>query len=212
MSYLSTSKYWHYILYKYIMITFPLSEREQHAKELFEALLDEQLLCFPTDSVYWLGGIVTPGVVSRIDACKGRLPGKYYSIIAPDRAWIEAHFVVPKHLPQQWQQWYMQHGPITVLLTKKEPNRRSYVSPTPVIGVRRLPHHPIQWLIQALWQPVLATSCNRSGVPPIISPDELANDTLLSEHIAYFLTQGTLSGPASTLINPQHPENYIKRS
>ena len=97
------------------MITLPLAEREQHEKELIEAFLDEQLLCFPTDSLYGLGGIVTPGVVARLETCKARLPGKHYSIIAPDRARIEAHFDIPDSLPQLRENWFTQHGPLTVL-------------------------------------------------------------------------------------------------
>ncbi len=212
MSYLPTSKYWHYLLNKSTMITLPLAEREQHEKELIEAFLDEQLVCFPTDSLYGLGGVVSPGVVARIETCKERLPGKHYSVIAPDRAWIEAHFDIPNNLDQLRQSWFTQHGPLTILLTKKDPEQWAFLSPTPRIGVRWLPHHPVQWLIQKLWQPIVATSCNRSGLPPICSPNELHDDVFLNSHIAYFLTQGTLPGPASTLIDPQHPENVIKRS
>lgn len=88
--------------------------------------------------------MVTPGVVSRIDACKGRLPGKYYSVIAPDRSWIETHFILPPNLYQQRPKRYTLHGPLTLLLTKKDPHWRSFVSPTSQVGVRWLPHHQIQ--------------------------------------------------------------------
>lgn len=115
------------------MITLPFTQREQHKEQLFATLAQEKLICYPTDSLYGLGGIVTPQVIASIDACKGRQTGKYYSLIAPDRERITTHFISSPQLSHQREEWYTLYGPITVLLPKKDPNRLSWISPTPLI-------------------------------------------------------------------------------
>lgn len=52
------------------MITLPLQERENHQESLFLALHDHALICYPTDSLYGLGGMATPTVVEKIDTAK----------------------------------------------------------------------------------------------------------------------------------------------
>lgn len=115
------------------MITLPFTQREQHKEQLFATLAQEKLICYPTDSLYGLGGIATPQVIASIDACKERQTGKYYSLIAPDRERITTYFVVSAQLKEQRVTWWRQYGPITVLLPKKDPTAFQWISPTPAV-------------------------------------------------------------------------------
>lgn len=52
------------------MISLALTDRKQYQEGIFEALRQEKLICYPTDSLYGLGGMATPKVVEKIDIAK----------------------------------------------------------------------------------------------------------------------------------------------
>ena len=49
-----------------------------------------RLVCFPTDTVYGIGGAVTPAVVEALVAAKGREPGKPLQVVFPSTAALAA--------------------------------------------------------------------------------------------------------------------------
>lgn len=193
------------------MRIIPPADRQTSSPMLFASLLDEQLLCFPTDTIYGVGGIATPGVATALDRLKHREPGKYYSVLAPHTAWIEEHCVCPPNLFIDRGLWYDRHGPITVILRKRDPSWLTRASPLPTLGIRRLPHHPLQTLITERNIPLLATSCNHSKQPPFVSPQAINADPHFANTCSYCLDGWPLSGHASTLIDAEHPDAFIKR-
>ena len=47
-------------------------------------------MCFPTDTVYGVGGLVTPAVREAVLAAKGREAGKPLQVVYPSVALLEA--------------------------------------------------------------------------------------------------------------------------
>jgi tRNA A37 threonylcarbamoyladenosine synthetase subunit TsaC/SUA5/YrdC len=50
---------------------------------ILPAITSSTVILYPTDTIYGLGGLVTPEVIEKIKRIKQRDEGKYFSIIAP---------------------------------------------------------------------------------------------------------------------------------
>ena len=159
------------------------------------------IFVYPTDTIYGLWGIVTPKVVDRIDKIKQRLPGKHYSIIAPNITRIQKYMDVSDDFGAERDALKAHYGPLTLLLTPKKdientPNR-SLLSPSDLIWVRLI-DHPIQQFVSALWQPYITTSANISWLPQIQHLSDLTDDQIAV--IDYAIDDGILDGAGSTIL------------
>lgn len=132
------------------------------------ALLAGGLVVHPTDTLYALAArALDHEAVSRLVAVKGRPSGHPLSVAVSSveeiERWAElgrpARRFVRDKLP----------GPFTVLLRPSSVARRSLapeVAGGPKIGLR-VPDHPLARELARRVGPIVATSANRSGEPPI---------------------------------------------
>jgi L-threonylcarbamoyladenylate synthase len=130
-----------------------------------EALLDDGLLIFPTDTLYALGGLALRAEAARhVRAAKGRDEGKPLPIVAADvdqvrslcpapsaRAWALAHAFWP--------------GPLTLILTAAPDVPETLTAGTGTLAVR-VPDRELTRQLCRLAGPLISTSANRSGEPP----------------------------------------------
>ena len=59
-----------------------------------DSITSSTVLLYPTDTIYGLGGLVTPEVVEKIMYIKQRPADKPFSIIAPSFDRVSNHFAV----------------------------------------------------------------------------------------------------------------------
>jgi len=119
------------------------------------------VVLLPTDTIYGLhASAADEEAVRRIRLMKGRDADKPFVVIAGSVEQVrELGAVVPKVLHQIWP------APVTAVLRRREGT----------VAVR-IPD--LAWLRDLLQRtgPLVSTSANHSGEPPVDSPDQLADD------------------------------------
>ncbi len=183
-----------------------------HAARLAGLLAAARLVCFPTDTVYGVGGLVTPAVREAVIAAKGREAGKPLQVVYPSRALLEASLALEPGLRHAVRR--LLPGPFTLLLPYPpglafppagEVPRRAQgmwgvkTSRVATLGVR-VPAWPAA--ARALGElpfPLLASSANPSGGEAPRSLDEVDGGLLAACDLV--LDAGPVSGEASTVID-----------
>jgi L-threonylcarbamoyladenylate synthase len=157
-----------------------------------DAILDELATIFrgggvvllPTDTIYGLHAMAgDPDAIARIRAMKGRDDGKPFLVIAASPDQLAAlGATIPEPLRDIWP------APLTAILAS---------GATSIAA--RIPD--LTWLRALLERtgPLVSTSANRSGEPPVTSP-EMLSDELLGGLDAV-LDQGIREGKPSTIVD-----------
>jgi L-threonylcarbamoyladenylate synthase len=143
------------------------------------------VVLLPTDTIYGLHGLAgSREVASRIAAIKGREETKPFVILAASVAQVEAlGAAVPPILNDLWP------APLTAVLATKEALS---------IAVR-VPG--VEWLRSLLERtgPLVSTSANQAGEPPISAPNRLART--LQEALDGLLDAGPIEGEPSAIVD-----------
>lgn len=152
--------------------------------ELADVLKRGGVALLPTDTIYGLHALAgDERAIARIKTMKGRGEDKPFVVIASSIAQLAAlGATVPAGLAEVWP------APLTAVLACGE---RTIAARIPDLG----------WLRALLDRtgPLVSTSANRSGEPPVTSPERLAND--LIEGLDALLDQGVREGKASTIVD-----------
>jgi L-threonylcarbamoyladenylate synthase len=168
---------------------------EAGARALAARVRAARLVCFPTDTVYGVGGAVTPRVAAALIAAKGRDPRKPLQVIFPTLALLEAEVVLAPELRAVCRA--LLPGPLTLVLLY--PRGWAFPPPAATLGVR-VPAWPAAARgLRALEFPLVASSANPSGAPPPAAHDEV--DPALLAQCDLVLDAGPVSGVASTVID-----------
>lgn len=138
----------------------------------------------PTDTIYGLHAVAANAdAVARIAAMKERPGDKAFVVIAASIEQLESMgVIVPDVLRTIWP------APLTAILASAE---------TTIAA--RVPD--LAWLraLLARTGPLVSTSANRSGEPPVTSPGKL--DERMQERLDALLDQGSCEGKASTIVS-----------
>jgi tRNA threonylcarbamoyl adenosine modification protein (Sua5/YciO/YrdC/YwlC family) len=134
---------------------------EEQLEEIAATLASGGVVLLPTDTIYGLHAVSTdPDAIARISVMKGREEGKAFLLLAASTAQLEAlGCVVPAILNDIWP------ASLTAVLQQGE---HTLAARIPTVG----------WL-RALAErlgPIVSTSANRSGEPPITTPSELPRE------------------------------------
>jgi tRNA threonylcarbamoyl adenosine modification protein (Sua5/YciO/YrdC/YwlC family) len=147
-------------------------------------LLDGGVALLPTDTIYGLHAVATDdAAVARIANLKGRGDDKPFVVIAASAEQLRTFGAdVPDALESVWP------APLTAVLRRGGGTIAA-----------RVPD--LAWLrkLLALTGPLVSTSANRSGDPPISSIDQLAKE--LAEDIDAALDIGARDGKPSTIVD-----------
>jgi len=170
------------------------------------------LVCFPTDTVYGVGGLVTPAVREAVIGAKGREAGKPLQVVYPALELLEASLALGPRLRRAARR--LLPGPFTLLLpyppglafppAGEVPHRTNGVwgvkeARVATLGVR-VPAWPAP--ARALGElpfPLLASSANPSGGEAPRSVDEVDGGLLAACDL--ILDAGPVSGEASTIVD-----------
>jgi tRNA threonylcarbamoyl adenosine modification protein (Sua5/YciO/YrdC/YwlC family) len=138
----------------------------------------------PTDTIYGLHAMAADQrAIARIRAMKGRGEEKPFVVIASSIEQLRAlGATIPEQLSRIWP------APLTAILSSGETTIAARI---PDLG----------WLRALLDRtgPLVSTSANRSGEPPVTSPDALASD--LQNALDALLDQGRREGKSSTIVD-----------
>ncbi len=139
------------------------------------------IVLFPTDTIYGLHGIER--VYKKIAALKGRPEEKHFVMIVASIAQLRSLGVeVPSMLEKIWP------APLTAILERGNDTIAA-----------RLPD--LKWLRDLLERtgPLISTSANRSGEPPMEEPSDLPEQLL--EQIDGLIDGGRQEGKASAIVD-----------
>src|SRR4051812_49127350 len=177
-----------------------------------QLLRDGELVAFPTETVYGLGGDATSeAAVARIFAAKGRPRFNPLILHVPGLAEAEPLAVFDERARDAAGRFWP--GPLTLVLQRRASGGLSLLASAGRDTVAlRAPAHPIaQQLLRALGIPIAAPSANRSGrISPTIAAHVAAE---LGSRVALILDGGIcpiglestildLTGPLPALLRP----------
>ncbi len=164
------------------------------------ALKDGQLVAFPTETVYGLGGdALNPDAVARIFSAKARPSFNPLIIHVPDLAAAERFGVFGATARKLAEQFWP--GALTIVVPLR-PN--AGIADLVTAGLQtiaiRVPHHNVaQNLLHAVGRPLAAPSANRSGLVSPTTADHVAAD--LSQDVSLIINGGpTTVGLESTIV------------
>jgi len=176
------------------------------------ALRRGDLVAFPTETVYGLGGDATSdAVVARIFAAKGRPRFNPLIVHMPDLAEAEVIALFDERARDVARRFWP--GPLSLVLPRRADGGVSLLASAGLDTVAiRVPAHPVaQALLRATGRPLAAPSANRSGR---VSPTEAAHVAAeLGDGVALVLDGGRcpvgvestvldLTGATPTLLRP----------
>jgi L-threonylcarbamoyladenylate synthase len=168
-------------------------------------LREGQLVAFPTETVYGLGGVATnDAAVARIFAAKGRPAHNPLIAHLADPADLPALAEVDERAERLARRFWP--GPLTLVLRQKEgsPISRLVTAGLPTIAVRVPGHAVAQALLREVKLPVAAPSANPSGRVSPTTAGHVAAD--LGEAVAMVLDGGACPvGVESTVLDVSEP-------
>ena len=164
--------------------------------ELATLLADGGVVLLPTDTIYGLHArALDDAAVGRIADLKGRAETKPFVVLAADvgqlqELGIDADPDLLSRLASIWP------APLTAILPLRQPIAASRGMATLAVRIPAL-----DWL-RALAQqtgPLVSTSANRSGEPPVDRPEALARDLL--ERLDAIVDAGVRTGEPSAIVD-----------
>jgi L-threonylcarbamoyladenylate synthase len=164
----------------------------------------QQVLAYPTETVYGFGTAVDHASVEALVRMKRRPPSKPFLLLISSTPMIArldlqmtpaAAALAARHWP----------GPLTLVLpggTRRVPARLR--GPEGGVAVRWTSHPGLQRLIQAYGEPITSTSANRPGTPPAMTGTEIVEQwgDAMGRGVLRVLDGGRLvPSPPSTVVD-----------
>lgn len=166
------------------------------------ALEDGELVVYPTETVYGLGGdALDPGAVERVFATKRRNREKPLSMAVPD---LETAFryTTPTERERAFAEQFLP-GPVTLVLERTSTVPDVLTAGRDRVGVR-VPDHDIALALLDRVAPITATSANVSGESSARRVADL--DDAIREAVAVVLDGGETPGGGSTVVDVSRGE------
>jgi L-threonylcarbamoyladenylate synthase len=178
------------------------------ALRLIDLVANAALVCFPTDTLYGIGGLLRPSVGQRVYEAKRRAADKPLQVIFPTvEALVDAVALGRRTLDAVRR---LLPGGLTLLLPypvgfdypppgKVEGSGRDRRREVETLGVR-VPRWPeAARVLGALSLPLLGSSANVSGAPPAHTLEEVAADVRAACDL--LLDGGPVFGAPSTVLD-----------
>lgn len=165
-------------------------------EEGIACLKNDGVLVFPTETSYALGcRAFSQQAVSKLVQVKGRPDGKPLPVLLPSIKYLDQFAIESPLLSLAERFW---PGPLTVVIPCFPNLAREVSGNTNMVGVRRSAHPIAQALVDAIDEPIVATSANVSGQPAASTVEACLNAQL--KDVDGLIDGGTLGGIASTVI------------
>lgn len=175
-------------------------KNDEAVREAAQLLLDEQVVAFPTETVYGLGADATnKQAVQRIFEAKGRPSDNPLIVHVSDRAQVESLTTeIPPVAAELMDAFWP--GPLTLIFHSNGAAAENVTAGLGTVAVR-MPDHPLALaLLKAADKPLAAPSANRSGRPSPTTASHVYQD--LDGRIAGILDGGSTGvGLESTVLD-----------
>lgn len=174
--------------------------------EIAQLLRDGKVILLPTDTIYGLHALATDaGAVDRIAEIKGRDETKPFIVLAASidqlvELGIDADIDLLRRLNEVWP------APLTAILPLPHPIPASRGASSLAVRIPAL-----DWLrgLVARTGPLVSTSANRSGEPPVESPLNLAQH--LQDSLDAIVDGGPRTGEPSAILDLSGDEPRVIR-
>ena len=158
------------------MRIIPVSKlnKKEILSALKEHLLNDGIIVYPTDTFYGLGcNFYSLPAQKKIDLIKGRSDSPY-SIAISDTKMINE---LTSQSLSLFELFLNYHSPrkMTFLMKANKELDKKLLKGSMLIGIRIPDHLPVRKFIDFLGFPIISTSVNASGNPPLNSDDKIAN-------------------------------------
>lgn len=172
---------------------------KENGDEIIKQIQQGAVFIYPTDTIYGMGCDATnAAAVERIRQLKKR-DTKPFSVIAPSKAWIEGHC----ELSEKARAWLDKlPGPYTLILPMKGQPVAAEVT-TNTLGVR-IPKHWMADIVARANVPLVTTSVNVAGEPPLTDP------TNADFQVDFIIDEGPKEAAPSTVIDLTEGEKVIR--
>lgn len=132
-----------------------------------------EVIIFPTDTVYGIGGDATDAKMSaRVATLKRRLQSKPFPWLVADMAMAKQYAIFSPTLEKIAEEHWP--GAVTIVMPRKNGEGS--------VGLR-VPKHPwLRSLIAAFGKPIIGTSANYSGTPPMT---RISNKTIKGVDVVF---------------------------
>ena len=159
------------------MIIIPFSEIlvPDNLKKISDCLRDDRVIAYPTDTLYGLGGsFFSLAAARKIDAMKGR-SDQPYSVAVGSLAMLESLAAdIPEIFRLRLER--LLPGKFTFLFRPSPRLDPGLLKGSGKIGIRVPGPRPLVRLLRKIDMPILSTSANRSGSPPLSDPQRIARE------------------------------------
>lgn len=142
--------------------------------EVKQHLLADRVIAYPTETVYGLGGRVTPRALERLRAVKGRGAAKSFVVLVADRTMAaEWGIEFPSAASRLAEAWWP--GALTLVLPARPGHFPDELrGPGGGIAIRQSPHPAARALVEGLGEPLTSTSANPPGAEPALGTGAIA--------------------------------------
>jgi L-threonylcarbamoyladenylate synthase len=172
-------------------------------------LLGGGVILYPTDTIYGLGCLAgNPAAVERLYAIKGKPDTKPSLVLVDSVAMASAMTTDPPPLARRLMDLFWP-GPLTLVLTAAPAVSPLLTAGSGKIGVRLPADEFCRRLALRCESPLVSTSANRSGVPPVAAVTALIRQ--FSVQIDLAVDGGERVSPPSTVVDVSAGELRIIR-
>lgn len=162
------------------------------------AIQDGELVVYPTETVYGLGGDATdPAVVERVFETKGRSRDHPISLAVPSLE-AAADYVAISDVERSFARTFLP-GPVTVVCERQGTVPDVLTAGRDRVGLRVPDCQPAREFLRAAGTAITATSANRSGSANARRPEQV--DEVVRDAAAVVVDGGETPGGESTVVD-----------
>jgi L-threonylcarbamoyladenylate synthase len=156
-----------------IAVPFAAINGAVNFKKIRECLRADGVIVYPTDTLYGLGGnFYSPAVAEKIDRLKRRSDQPYSAAVGSLAMLETLATAIPEIFRQRLTR--LLPGKFTFIFSAAPGVDRRLLKNGDTIGIRLPGLTPLLRLIESLAMPLVSTSVNRSGQPPLNDPAAIA--------------------------------------
>jgi tRNA threonylcarbamoyl adenosine modification protein (Sua5/YciO/YrdC/YwlC family) len=153
----------------------PQYPEPRKVKRAVDALLDGEVIAYPTDTVYGLGcDLTNKKAVDRLYQIKGMDRSQPLAFICPDLSEIAKYAIVDNQIYRVLRRFLP--GPYCFILEATREVPRLVQTKRKTIGIRIPDHEVTRALVAALGRPLISTTAQRAGAEPHVDPHEIDED------------------------------------
>jgi len=175
------------------------ASRRDDVRRAAAAVADGELVVYPTETVYGLGGdALDPDAVERVFDLKGRDRSNPLSlgVASVDDA---LRYARPTEFAVAFARAFLP-GPVTVVVERGDAVPDALTAGSDRVGLR-VPDQPVARALLRETGPLTATSANVSGTGSVTDLDDL--DDRIREGVGAVIDDGETPGTESTVVDPE---------